>query len=540
MTKGVFYLADGTEVDLRPKLQKGVATSNGTYFPPEGKDGFSEFEVNVPGRDPILEEKTVYANGIYLPGEGKDGFSKFVVNVPQPPPTPIASDSLYPIPALPGYTDAFRLKFGNRAALASTFKAGQTVVFFPTEVRHRVGTESYIEFANNATNYRIFYKFLQNNGTLTCKIMKKNRYADHSSAGTVTGETYGWYAARFTVEASSITYTILCNAAGGKITGTIQTDLYRTATNWGYADTVGNFLGCEAAVIVYPNSVSVSDADLDTMATQYNGVPSGNKYWSLIVDDTRSDALTAYDTVFAPYGVKPAFAVRADFIGTYLNMSAIEGLHAKGCEIMYHGMHHDSAGWGPGYSTATQLQKEDDIDRFLELMWTHGITTTGFAGPHNTPLIASRRNRLLYGRPFNSNAPYTGTAFCDFNSFWLDNMGTASYPGYRPAKDVADSISSGFLSFSTHSQCFDGGSSYYPTEYAGGEQGIPATFIERMRGLMEYLESSGWTYMSPAESFRKSVARYGDLGWATPYNILNGTETNPYYIVSADGVVRHS
>lgn len=500
--RGVFHFTDGSTVDTRPKLEDKTATANGRYTPPAGKDGFGSFTVAVP----------------------------------TPPPTPSDPEALYPVPVVTGFTDAFRLRVGDKRDLSARFKAGQTVVIIPTEIRHRISTDSFIDFSNQATNYRCFYDFSQSGGTLTVKIVKRNKYAPHSTVSLTSGNTYGWYAARFSPSTSAVSYTILCNADGGKITGSAFTTLYATETNWGYADSVANSLGTEAVVIIYPGSVS--DADLETLATQYNGTPSATKYWSLIVDDTRSPALTALDTVFTPYGVKPAFAVRWDFAGNYVNMEAVQGLHAKGCEIFYHGMNHDSHGWGTAYREATQTEKEDDLDRFQELMYTHGITVRGFAGPNMAPLIDSRRNRYYYGRPMSSNAPDHGTgAFCDFTSFWLDQLGTEDSTCYADAVALADSISAGWLSFSCHSQCFDGGSVSYPDS---GKTAYAAIFIERMQALMEYLASHGWVYLSPAETFRKTFARYGDLGWATPQHILAGTETRPYYLVSGDGTVRHS
>ena len=73
------------EVDVPEAiLESKSITSNGNYTPPSGVDGFSSVSVNV---QPTLETKNITSNGTYTPSTGYDGFSSVSVNVPVPTPT---------------------------------------------------------------------------------------------------------------------------------------------------------------------------------------------------------------------------------------------------------------------------------------------------------------------------------------------------------------------------------------------------------------------------------------------------------------------
>ena len=58
-------------------------TSNGSYIPPEGYDGFFEINVNVPEKEYNSGEREFIQNGEYFASSyGYDGFNKVTVNVP--------------------------------------------------------------------------------------------------------------------------------------------------------------------------------------------------------------------------------------------------------------------------------------------------------------------------------------------------------------------------------------------------------------------------------------------------------------------------
>lgn len=62
-----------------PNIQNLSITTNGTYTAPTGTDGYSPVVVDV---QPDLEDITITANGTYT-HSGKDGYDQVVVNVPQ-------------------------------------------------------------------------------------------------------------------------------------------------------------------------------------------------------------------------------------------------------------------------------------------------------------------------------------------------------------------------------------------------------------------------------------------------------------------------
>lgn len=70
--------------DIEPELEILSVTSNGTYTPGIGKDGFSQVAVNVPSMQPVLVTKSITANGTYiaLDDDSADGYSQVTVNVP--------------------------------------------------------------------------------------------------------------------------------------------------------------------------------------------------------------------------------------------------------------------------------------------------------------------------------------------------------------------------------------------------------------------------------------------------------------------------
>lgn len=67
-----------------PVLEELNATSNGTFTPSTGVDGFNPVNVNVPIPTFTTEELSVTANGTYTPST--DGYSKVTVAVPTPEP----------------------------------------------------------------------------------------------------------------------------------------------------------------------------------------------------------------------------------------------------------------------------------------------------------------------------------------------------------------------------------------------------------------------------------------------------------------------
>ena len=69
-----------------PNILELSVTENGTYFVPEGYDGYNPVSVEVPA--PVLNSLSVTKNGTYTPPTGVDGFSSVEVNVASGSATP--------------------------------------------------------------------------------------------------------------------------------------------------------------------------------------------------------------------------------------------------------------------------------------------------------------------------------------------------------------------------------------------------------------------------------------------------------------------
>lgn len=74
---------DSIQTGSAPVLDTLNVSTNGTYTPPVGTDGYDEVNVNVPGA--TLQSKTITENGTYTPGVGVDGYNEVIVNVQHVP-----------------------------------------------------------------------------------------------------------------------------------------------------------------------------------------------------------------------------------------------------------------------------------------------------------------------------------------------------------------------------------------------------------------------------------------------------------------------
>lgn len=84
---GSYNVATLANIDVNIPIDTPVVTeslevtSNGTYIPSEGVDGFDEVVVNVP-TNPVINSITINSNGTYIAPSGIDGYSPIVVDVP--------------------------------------------------------------------------------------------------------------------------------------------------------------------------------------------------------------------------------------------------------------------------------------------------------------------------------------------------------------------------------------------------------------------------------------------------------------------------
>ena len=107
--KNTVYNRVNLDVNVQPNLQTKTFTSNNTYYPDTGYDGFSSITVNVPSTIPSLQTLTITSNNTYYPDTGYDGFSSVTVNVPSTTPslqtlTITSNNTYYPNSGYDGFS----------------------------------------------------------------------------------------------------------------------------------------------------------------------------------------------------------------------------------------------------------------------------------------------------------------------------------------------------------------------------------------------------------------------------------------------------
>ena len=107
--KNTVYNRVNLDVNVQPNLTTQTITTNNTYYPPNGYDGFSSVTVNVPSTIPSLQTLTITSNNTYYPNSGYDGFSSVTVNVPSTTPslqtlTITSNNTYYPDSGYDGFS----------------------------------------------------------------------------------------------------------------------------------------------------------------------------------------------------------------------------------------------------------------------------------------------------------------------------------------------------------------------------------------------------------------------------------------------------
>jgi hypothetical protein len=136
-----------------PVLDTLSVTTNGTYTPPTGTDGYNEVNVNVPSSTPVLDTLSVTANGTYTPPTGTDGYNEVNVNVPSSTPvltsiTITENGRYYPPSGVDGYNDI-------RVSIHDFIADGNSVLFFDST--HGLVVSFYSENVNSVENLSSHY-----------------------------------------------------------------------------------------------------------------------------------------------------------------------------------------------------------------------------------------------------------------------------------------------------------------------------------------------------------------------------------------------
>lgn len=162
--------ADGGSAVIEPLS----VTTNGTYTAPDGVDGYSPIEVNVPTPKPVLTSLAATKNGTYTPPSGTDGYNSVTVNVSATASIPTYTVSLANAPVYIAWVIYVKANgsvsaYDEIAVSSIVCRQGLVYIFMPGYTITASGGVTHISTdANTAgTPDSIFVFNVTGNGTLT-------------------------------------------------------------------------------------------------------------------------------------------------------------------------------------------------------------------------------------------------------------------------------------------------------------------------------------------------------------------------------------
>lgn len=235
-----------------------------------------------------------------------------------------------------------------------------------------------------------------------------------------------------------------------------------------------------------------------------------NKYFTITIDDVTSVALT--DLVwFETMGIKPAFGLRTDFIGSSITWDDVKRLYNLGYEIAYHGTYH-SGSW-------TDALINEDITKWLKLAKENKISVVGYIGPNGYYLPEESETKFLWARPAKIGTSYGVTQFNDIfanlGTTWLDEISDTN-----AVISLADQLSDNqYIVLSWHCQ----------------NTKANQTSLET---IINGLYSKGLSYLQPRDAVAQSTIKFGSLGQNSTFDLANGKTTGNYFAIAGNGKVR--
>lgn len=235
-----------------------------------------------------------------------------------------------------------------------------------------------------------------------------------------------------------------------------------------------------------------------------------NKYFTITIDDVTSLALTDL-AWFETMGVKPAFGLRTDFIGSSITWDDVKRLYNLGYEIAYHGTYHTGA-W-------TDTLMNEDIIKWLKLAKDNKISVVGYIGPNGYPLPEDSKTKFLWARPAKTGTSYGVTQFNDIfanlGTTWLDEISDTD-----AVISLADQLSDNqYISLSWHCQ-------------------NTKTNRTSLETIINGLYSKGLSYLQPRDAVAQSTIKFGSLGQNSTFDLANGVTTGNYFAIAGNGKVR--
>lgn len=244
-----------------------------------------------------------------------------------------------------------------------------------------------------------------------------------------------------------------------------------------------------------------------------------NKYFCVIVDDVTADALTIANQLLA-IGVKPAFALKMESMGTEITWDNVKRLQDLGFEICFHGMlhNHTPAGTAPAYDSVMIA----DIAEYKALCKEHGIVLHGYAGPNHYPLPVGAFKefewaRTPYGLQGYGGGDHLATTFASVVVWSCDPVNNAVPTSTMIA--AANTLTNNqYLTPMLHCQNL-------------------VTYLNDYLTVFNSWISAGLTPLRPMDAVKQSLFNSGGIGNNSTFEIQAGTATNPYYLISGNGAV---
>ena len=261
-------------------------------------------------------------------------------------------------------------------------------------------------------------------------------------------------------------------------------------------------------------------ADLKEDAKNVQAVSDGlrnaiNKYFVIIVDDVSRDALRIADRLLS-VGVKPAYALKMESIGSNITWDEVRELQSLGFEICFHGMLHSR------YPSVGDEGMIADIAEYKQICAEQGIVLYGYAGPNHYPLPVGAFKEFEWARTPNGLQGYgvpghLATTFASVGVWSCDPGDMAAIKSTMIA--AASSVENNqYLAPMCHTQNL----------YA---------YIDDYMEVFESWIAAGLRPLRPMDAVKQSLFNSGGIGNNSTFEIQAGTATNPYYLIAGNGTV---
>lgn len=243
-----------------------------------------------------------------------------------------------------------------------------------------------------------------------------------------------------------------------------------------------------------------------------------NKYFCVIVDDVTADALTVADQLLA-IGVKPAFALKMESMGSEITWDNVKRLQDLGFEICFHGMLHSHT--PAGTAPANDSVMIADIAEYKALCTEHGIVLHGYAGPNHYPLPVGAFKefewaRTPYGLQGYGGGNHLTTTFASVIVWSCDPVNNAVPTSTMIA--AANTLSDNqYLTPMLHCQ------------------NLVAYFNDYLTVFNSWI-SAGLTPLRPMDAVKQSLFNSGGIGNNSTFEIQAGTASNPYNMIAGNGI----